>query len=177
MTLNTSKTQALLVTRRRIREVPSGPLVLNGCEIEWEHEAKYLGMYFDKTMTLKRFIEDVLDKTQNAIRVLYPLIHRKSTLSPENKTLIFKCALRPIYTYACPLFSDIADTHIKKLQVQQNKILKMIYNMPWHTPTIELHEANNIEFVRTFAERLRQRFLFNLQFIEAELSDPSGETN
>lgn len=163
--VNTDKTQALVVTRRRLRELPHGPFVLNDNEIEWEREAKYLGMVIDRTLTMRSHIEYVIGKTQKAIRILYPLIHRRSRLSIDNKVLIFKTALRPIYTYACPLYADIADSHMKKLQIQQNKILKMIYDLPWRTSTIEMHEEKNIELVKTFAGRLREKFMYNLQFV------------
>lgn len=113
--LNQQKTQALLVTRRRTREMPiTRQFDLNGHEIEWEFEGKYLGMIFDKTMTMKKHVDHVIEKTQKAIKLLYPLINRRSTLSTDNKKLIFKTALRPIYTYACPLFTDIAEGIIPK---------------------------------------------------------------
>lgn len=162
--LNFGKTQALLVTRRRTRELPYGPFIMGDDEIPWDSEAKYLGLIIDRTLTFKPHIDYVIQKTQNAIRLLYPLIHRKSKLSMQNKVIIFKAALRPIYTYACPLFDRIAHTNLKKLQVIQNKILKMIFDLPWRTPTIQLHLDNNIELVSDFANKLRMRFQQRLQF-------------
>lgn len=162
--LNYGKTQALLVTRRRLRELPSGPFVMGEDEIPWETEAKYLGLIIDRTLTLRPHIDHVIQKTQNAIRMLYPLIHRRSRLSIQNKVIIFKAALRPIYMYACPLFDSIAPTNVKKLQVVQNKILKMIYDLPWRYSTADLHSENDIELVTEFAQKLRSRFVGRLQF-------------
>lgn len=156
--LNAAKTQALLITRRRIRELPHGPFVLNNEETEWVDTAKYLGLTIDKTLTMRPHIQETIERTQNAVKLLYPLIHRKSKLSIDNKILIFKTALRPIYTYACILFDTIAATHLKKLQVLQNRILKMIYDLPWHYRTANLHEQDEIELVQDFCDRLRQNF-------------------
>ena len=90
--------------------------------------------------------------------MLYPLINRKSKLSVENKILIFKVVLRPIYTYACPIFTDIAKTHLMKLQRIQNKILKMILNLPWYTSTQDIHQTNNIEMVNDFIQKLSANY-------------------
>ena len=166
--LNASKTQALLITRKRLRNIPHQPFQLNNQEIQWENQAKYLGFTIDKTLTMKYHVENIMNKTQNAIKILYPLIHRRSTLNTENKMLLFKTALRPIYAYASPILTTIANTHINKLQIMQNKILKMILNLPWYTPTALLHEQNNIELVKDFITRLKEKFIISQQFLEGE---------
>lgn len=164
--LNTAKTQALLVTNRRFLETPDSPFLLNDVEIEWEDEAKYLGFILDRKLTMKKHVEYVIEKTQNATRILYSLLHRKSKLNQKNKVLLFKTCLRPIYMYGCPLFSSIAKSHLNKLQRTQNKLLKMVYDLPWHTPTLTLHEENDIELVEEFASKLTERFRQRLIFIE-----------
>lgn len=168
--LNTGKTQALLVTRRRFREVPmpTEHFCLNDVEIDWSNEAKYLGFVIDRKLTMKNHIDHVIKKTNNAIRLLYPLIHRKSKLSVDNKVLIFKTCLRPIFTYASPILSSVAKCHFNKLQRLQNKILKMIFDLDWHTPTTSLHEDNGIELLHEFTTKLTDRFQQRLSFLESE---------
>jgi hypothetical protein len=50
-------------------------------------------------------------------------------------------------TYACPAWEFAADTHLLKLQRQQNKVLRTIGNFPRHTPVCELHKAFNIQYI------------------------------
>lgn len=156
--LNVDKTQALLVTRRRTRELPELPFLFNDHEIEWESVCKYLGVMIDRKLTMSPHIDYVIGKTQRAIRLLYPLISRNSKLNVHNKLLLFKLALRPIYTYACPIVITAAKTHISKLQRLQNKLLKMIRNLPWYTRTSEVHDAANVEMVIDFMRRLEMKF-------------------
>lgn len=52
-----------------------------------------------------------------------------------------------ILYYAAPVWSDIAECHIKRLQISQNKLLKMKYNLSWHFSTQCLHSINNINKV------------------------------
>lgn len=86
----------------------------------------------------------------------------KIKINDANKMLLFKTALRPIYTYACPVLTTIASCHLKKLQIVQNKILKMIKNLPWHTRTVDLHEMTAVELVTDFMTRLEENFQSSL---------------
>lgn len=126
--------------------------------IEWDREAKYLSMVLSKRLSMKSHIEHVINKTQNAIKLLYPLINRRSRLSIHNKTQLFKLGLRPIYTYAAPVLKQAPKSLMKMLQVQQNKVLKMIHNLHWRTPTTHVHEIAEIEPVADFIERLTNQF-------------------
>ena len=77
--------------------------------------------------------------------MLYPIINRRSKLSTENKILIYKAVFQSVLLYDSPIWSNSAITHIKKLQVQQNKILKMMLNLPWFFSTATLHEMTGVK--------------------------------
>jgi hypothetical protein len=50
-------------------------------------------------------------------------------------------------TYASPDWEFAATTHLLKLQLQQNKVLRTIGNFPRRTPVRELHKAFNIPYI------------------------------
>ncbi|GFX39535.1 putative RNA-directed DNA polymerase from transposon X-element [Trichonephila clavipes] len=52
-------------------------------------------------------------------------------LSLENKVILYKQILRPVITYGSPVWGAAAATHMKKIQVIQNKILRVMMNAPW----------------------------------------------
>jgi hypothetical protein len=156
--LNQAKTDALFITNRRSNEIPTENLDIFDSSIAWSKELKYLGMIIDKKITFKPHIDYVTQRTNTAIRVLYPLINRKSRLDMNNKLLIYKLAIRPIFTYAAPAFKGIAATHIKKLQVLQNKCLKMILDKPRSESTQLIHEAANIPLVSEYIDKLTKKF-------------------
>ena len=108
----------------------------------------------DSRLTMKKHVENVIGKTQAAVRMLYPMISRRSQLSRKNKLMIFKLGLRSIFTYASPILIEMADCHFKKLQIQQNKILKMMLNLPWRYSTDQLHLDAEIETVKEFCSRM-----------------------
>lgn len=157
--LNKSKTQALFFTKRRTREVPNSPLNIFNTQVEWQKEAKYLGIILDSKLTFKKHIDFVIEKINKIIKIYYPIINRKSKLSLDNKLLLYKVCFRSIMTYGSPVFSDAANTHLHKLQIQQNKFLKNALDVPWHTNTNFIHETTNIMFMKQFIIQINQKFL------------------
>jgi len=96
--LNKQNTQALFITNRYSRQLPRNNIKFLNENIKWENEAKYLGMVIDKRMTLKQHVEYVSYRAHTALRLLHPLISRNSQLGIRNKLLIYKLAIRPIFT-------------------------------------------------------------------------------
>ena len=109
-------------------------------------------------MTLKPHIEYTTLKAQKAIRILYSLFNRRSRLSTYNKLHLAKVAIRPIITYAAPLVNEAAKTHIKKLQIAQNKLLRMILDASRYTRITDLHEEAQMETIPEFISRLTDKF-------------------
>jgi hypothetical protein len=160
--MNSTKTQATFITRRRKLELPGAKISLMGSEISWQSESKYLGVILDKAITLKPHIDYVIERANVAIRVLYPLINRKSKLDLKNKLLIYKLAIRPILTYACPAMRGTAKSHIKKLQVVQNKTLKMILDVSRYERTTAIHELTEVPMIEEYIGKLTDKFFRSL---------------
>jgi hypothetical protein len=57
-------------------------------------------------------------------------------------------------TYASPAWEFAANTHLLKLQRQQNKVLRTTGNFPRRTPVRELHKAFNIPFIYDYITKL-----------------------
>ncbi|PSN37478.1 hypothetical protein C0J52_27632, partial [Blattella germanica] len=68
---------------------------------------------------------------------LYPLLN--SSLRSEYYLLIYRLCIRPILTYASPVWNNASNTSIKKLQTFQNKILRRAVNAPWYIRNSTLH--------------------------------------
>lgn len=138
--INTDKTQAMLFPFNKSRKrIPSIPLRHENNTIPFDNSVKYLGVYLDKKLTFKKHIENATDKALKCFRALYPLISKRSKLNVGNKLTIYKTIIRSIMLYGCCIWGKAANSHIKKLQVLQNRILKTIFNLPRLYRTRELH--------------------------------------
>ena len=162
ITININKTQAMFFTRRHTREIPRRPMRVSGNSIPWSTEPiKYLGILFDKRMTFRQHTDHVIHKAEAVVKMIYPLICRKSRLSINNKILLYKTVIRPIISYACPVFHDAATIHIKKLQIFQNKLLRMCLDAPFMTRISQLHDTAKIETIYDHFQKLKSNYSNN----------------
>lgn len=157
--LNTAKTQALFITRRRKKELPGKKIKIFSSVVKWQPECKYLGFILEKQMTFRKHINYVIERANVAVRTLYPLISRRSKLHTKNKLMIYKLAIRPIFTYASPAFIDIAACHIQRLQRFQNKILRMVLNKSRFERTELIHKEADVPLVSDYLDKLTTKFM------------------
>lgn len=172
ISVNESKFKAVFVTNRRTRQLPTRPLTCGNSNVPWENEAKYLGVIIDKKLTFKPHFDYAVNKSFKASRAIYSLISRNSKLNLHNKIKLVKTAIRPVYTYASPIVIEAADCHIKKFQLYQNKLLRMILDVRWDPDTCrypytteEIHQMCDIEKVKLFMSRLSENFNHRLDTI------------
>lgn len=159
--INGEKTQAVFFTRKRKScFYPTNQLKINGTCIPWSDNVKYLGVYMDRKLIFDLHIKRQIEKFHIARNMLYPLIKRGSYLSYENKIILAKVVFQSLFLYACPVWGVCAASHIKKLQICQNKLLKMMLNLPWYFSTRILHSNNNIKLIRDRIDTVTERFKF-----------------
>ena len=99
------------------------PVTLNGVEIPMAEEAKYLGIHLDRRLTWRNHIFAIQKQLSHQLRKTYWLIGGKSKLSLENKLLLYKCTIKPTWTYGIQLWGTAANSNTEILQRFQSKIL------------------------------------------------------
>lgn len=127
-------------------------------EITWSNSVRYLGVYLNTRLTFSDHVSHIINKMNIAIKLLYPIINRKSELSISNKITILKTIFQSIAIYACPVWGTCASSHIKKIQICQNKILKMMLKLPWHFSTERLHNLSDVQLIKTRISSIIPRF-------------------
>lgn len=159
ISLNNQKTEAIFFTRRlRKQKPPPGATIkIVNQYIPWKSSLKYLGCLLDTRMTLKLHLQHTIAQSVKALKSIYPLIHRRSVLNTRIKVNIFKSYIRPVLTYPSIVINKASKTNIKKIQRQQNKLLKMIDNKPRDHPTADLHKSLKVPLIEDFLERLDLR--------------------
>ncbi|PSN45540.1 hypothetical protein C0J52_05775 [Blattella germanica] len=73
--------------------------------------------------------------------IIHPLFNRHSHLRTEYYFLIYRLCIRPILTYASPVWNrpNASNTPIRKLKTFQNNILRRTVNAPWYIRNSALH--------------------------------------
>jgi hypothetical protein len=82
------------------------------------------------------------------IKELNWLIGRKSHLSLENKLIIHKSIIKPIWSYGIELWGCPSKSHIVIMKRTQSKILRAITNLPWYVTNHTLHSDHKFPYVR-----------------------------
>jgi hypothetical protein len=90
------------------------------------------------------------------------LIGRKSQLTTENKLLLYKAIIKPIWSYGIQLWGCAKPSNTKIIQRVQSKILRIVFNAPWYVSNHTLHKDSKIPFVEDEISRITNRCLHNL---------------
>ena len=61
-------------------------------------------------------------------------------------------------TFACPVFRKIAAYPMKRLQIMQNNIFKMILDVSWLTSTDSIHEETEVLKMKEYIIELTLKY-------------------
>ena len=112
-------------------------------------QAKYLGVIIDK-LSFSNHINYVRHKSAFVLGRLYPL-----KLSLKNKVRLYKTCVRPIFSYASVVFTQ---TDLRKLQIIQNRFLRIATRAPWHMRSNDLHRDIKIDSVKEHCRKLSSSY-------------------
>ena len=121
---------------------------------------KFLGINFDKYLTFNYHIGEIEEKCNSRLNILRILKNKRWRIN--NKTLlnIYYTLIRSIIDYFLLLYPVLNDMNKNKLQIIQNKALRIIGNYRQDEISIEeLHEELEVEYISTRAINLKERYL------------------
>ncbi|GFU03274.1 putative RNA-directed DNA polymerase from transposon X-element [Trichonephila clavipes] len=134
------------------------------CDDKIEEVENVVCNYFDNFTTLTPpltspiEVRGIIKRLQNR-----KAAGRNSPLSLENKVILYKQVLRPIITYASPVWGAAAATHMKKIQVIQNKILRLITNAPWYVRNDVIHYDLHMEPISSYITKLARNVFRSIE--------------
>lgn len=169
LTINISKT-CYSIFHKAKDEVPAllNSIKIPGREqeinIKREKVSKYLGIYLDELVNWEHQIshpEDgllaKLTKTNNSFKIV------KHCIPEKNKKLIFNAYFSSKLQYGIELFGCADHKLIHKLQVKQNRALKILFNKDFYTPTKKLHADLNVLTVIDTHKYSMAKFVYRQQ--------------
>ncbi|WP_373424456.1 RNA-directed DNA polymerase [Pantoea sp. Taur] len=157
--INELKCKQVTFTLRR-RSCP--PILFNDIPLPISDTVRYLGFLLDKRLTWNPHTRLKRQELNRRYSQLYRLLNRNSHLSLDNKLLIYKTILKPIWTYGLELWGTAKHTNIKRIQSFQSKVLRTIVNAPYYVSNKTLHNDLNIPFVLDLIPSKFSKFHLNL---------------
>ena len=158
LTLNIAKTNYCLFHRGSKKKYKYFNEIKIGKEcVKKVTHTKYLGVIVDDRLKWKCHIEKIvtgLTKTCSTFKFM-----RKYVPNRCKKQLYYAYVYSKI-TYGIEVYSHTSKCLIDKLQVMQNRLLKILYMKDWYTNTNMLHKQLNLLKVEEIAK------LFILKFVQ-----------
>lgn len=141
---------------------PDLPLFARGEKIPTKEEVKYLGLHFDRRLTWAAHIKAKCELLRRKTKSYYWLLGPRSTLSLENKRLLYLSVLKPIWLYGLQLWGTASASNIQKMQQQQNVILRTISSAHRYTRNEDIHRDLQIPPVPDEISRLKDKYELRL---------------
>jgi hypothetical protein len=92
---------------------------------------------------------------------MYWIPGRNSQLSVDNKLLIYKAILKPVWLYRCQVWGTASISNTERIQRFQSKVLRIIVNAPWFVPNWVIQQDLQIssvkEEIKNFSEKYHLR--------------------
>lgn len=85
-------------------------------------------MILEKKLKYKPYINKIINNAQLATKTIYPFINKNCRVPQKMKLQLYNAYVRPILTNNAPIWSSAANFYIMKLQVVENKVLRIILN-------------------------------------------------
>lgn len=147
--VNEQKSSHITFTMRRDN---CPPVTLNNAQIPQSQDVKYLGLHLDRRLTWKTHIKKKRTQLNLKLKKMYWLLGRQSSLDTENKLLLYKAILLPIWAYGAQLWGSAANSNVEIIQRFQAKALRIIINAPWYVNNEMIHRDCAIKTIREFVK-------------------------
>lgn len=174
---NEAKSSHVTFTLRR-ENCP--PVTLNNCQLPQADDVKYLGMHLDRRLTWRKHITTKSKQLRLKFRQMYWLLGRRSQLSLDNKLLLYKTMIKPVWTYGIQLWGTSSNSNIEILQRLQNIVLRTIVNAPWYVPNYviasDLKMTSVREEIKKYYTRHRNRLTVHPNDLAKKVLDDTVDT-
>lgn len=139
LALNLQKTKMMLFGKRETLDATMG-LVINGATIEEVDRFKYLGVWIDNRLKWDVHIRETVASCSS----LCGILRRLAPYVPRHVLLkMYYAFIHSRYQYGIAAWGTSCHTYLKEMQVQQNRCVKAVYNLPFLQPTNTLYNTEN----------------------------------
>lgn len=173
--LNTQKTKYMLIANNYNRpsyELSSNlSLEINNTKIDKVKQAKLLGINLDAGLTFESHFNEIINKCSSKLNLLKILSSKHYGLKTRTLLTVYKLTILSIIQYSMLPFHIIRKKIKKKLQIIQNKALKIIFKINRNTSNNILHAIANIDTIEQRLKALSINYLTRSTVIDEEIKE------
>jgi len=135
-------------------------LNINGIIIQFVKEIKYLGVVLDPQLSFSNHVDYMCKKIGKKIGFFKRV---SGCLSSWTKMLVYNTIILPHFSYACSLLIACTNEDLQRLQVLQNKIMRVLLNCDRYTPIVLMLDCLNWLDVRQFIRRANLLLIYKIE--------------
>ena len=125
--------------------------------IERINHIVYLGMHIDENLKWDKHISHICNNLAKNFHMFYSI---RNLLTDQLKKQLYYSLVNSRISYGLELYGACSSNLLNKLQTMQNKLLKVLYNLPFRTDTNELHAKLNLLKVKDIYEVNILKFVY-----------------
>jgi hypothetical protein len=130
LSLNPSKCKYMLISRKRMPNVPDGPLLLGNCPLQKVDVFKYLGVLLSEDMSWCPHVQAVCSRAKRVLGLLYRKFYSYS--NTDTLTQLYISLVHPHLEYACPVWASHMAKDIQAIENVQKFACRMATHN-WNT--------------------------------------------
>ena len=138
-------------------------LTINDVIIDRVSSVKYLGVQIDDKLTWNEHVKQV---SQTLVKYASSFKIIKNHVPEKRKKQLYYAYAYSKLLYGIEVYGHTSKRNIKRLQVNQNRMLKILYNKDWYTHTNDLHKELDI---------LQIRDIFNISLLKMVYKQRNNE--
>lgn len=178
--INAAKSQAICIrnasgkcARFVVPESKALKLSLDGVDIPFTSEIKYLGVNFNMLLKFNKHARSLVQKAKRLLGMFSYILNNKY-LPINTKLLLYKVAIRSVLVYGFPIWFTISPTVANELEIFERKVLRKCVNKNYENLTkrfsnTHIYETAKVQPFCKYALNLQLRFVEKLETHENSL--------
>lgn len=148
-------------------------LYLDGNEIKFENNFKYLGIHFDKLLKFNNHARYSLKKA-NGMKGALSCLFGNKYLPIETKLLLYKVSIRPILLYAFPIWFSISPTIMKQMEIFERGVIRKCIGKNFECRNRRfsnhyIYESSSLSPLSDYALGLMHKFIVGLELFDGNV--------
>ncbi|KAK9882698.1 hypothetical protein WA026_022748 [Henosepilachna vigintioctopunctata] len=161
--INVNKTK-FIILKQKNKAVNNINLKINEIELEQVTSLEYLGLIIDEYLNWKAHTNKIISKINPMIPIIYQC---RNYISLKTKKQIYAAFFSSHLRYLLPIWGTCGSVDFNKMQILQNKILKILFKYDYLTSTNILHQELSIPKLEALLKleqcKLMYKILKNIQ--------------
>merc|ERR1739842_104788 len=159
LTLNASKTSFVIFRSSRCRNrILPDSLTYNNVTIKRDTQVRYLGLILDEYLNWRAHIDDLCMKLKRLFPIFYNL---RNYLNKKQVRAIYFSMIFSRIKFGCTTYGLCSKENLDRVQIMQNKLLKVLLNKPFRYSTESLHKELYILKVKDTIKQDILAFVFD----------------